>query len=122
MKISCMAEWGIKLWKPMQGRVLRVLEQVDPEPGSNLILHIDSRLQQVGEKAMAGRRGAVAAIEPSTGRILAMVSTPSFNPNLFVTGIDYKKATPELRDSPDIPLYNRAIRGSYLLDQPSNQW
>lgn len=95
-----------------RGRVLRVLERVDPEPGSNLILHIDSRLQQVGEKAMAGRRGAVVAIEPSTGGILAMVSTPSFNPNLFVTGIDYKSYS-ELRDSPDIPLYNRAIRGSY---------
>ncbi len=95
-----------------RGRVLRVLERVDPEPGGNIVLHVDHRLQQVGERALAGKRGAVVAIEPSTGGVLALVSTPSFNPNLFVTGIDYKSYA-ALRDSPDIPLYNRAIRGSY---------
>ncbi|PID44642.1 MAG: penicillin-binding protein 2 [Proteobacteria bacterium] len=95
-----------------RGRVLRVLERLDPVPGADIVLHVDSRLQKAGEEALAGRRGAVVAIEPETGGVIALVSTPSFNPNLFVTGIDAKSYS-ELRDSPDIPLFNRAIRGGY---------
>lgn len=95
-----------------RGRVLRVLERIPPETGKNISLHIDSRLQKMTENALAGYRAAAVVIDVKTGGILAMVSTPSYDPNLFVTGID--QATYEaLRDSPDIPLYNRAIRGRY---------
>lgn len=95
-----------------RGRVLRVLERSAPAPGNDLHLFLDSRLQAVAEQALGDRRGAVVAIDPQTGGILAMVSTPSFNPNLFVTGIDVKSYA-ALRDSPDLPLFNRAIRGQY---------
>ncbi len=94
------------------GRILRVLDRVPSTPGRDIKLNIDVRLQQVAIDAMAGRRGAVVAIEPSTGGILALVSTPSFDPNLFVTGIDYKSYA-ALRDSLDIPLFNRALKGQY---------
>lgn len=95
-----------------RGRVLRVLDQVPSTPGRDIKLNIDARLQQVAIDAMAGRRGAVVAIEPATGGILALVSTPSFDPNLFVTGIDHKSYS-ALRDSLDIPLFNRALKGQY---------
>ena len=95
-----------------RGRVLRVLDQEPSTPGRDIKLNIDVRLQQVAIDAMAGRRGAVVAIEPSTGGILALVSTPSFDPNLFVTGIDHKSYA-ALRDSLDIPLFNRALKGQY---------
>lgn len=95
-----------------RGRVLRVLNRRDPVPGANIVLSLDLELQQAAEKALAGRRGAVVALQPSTGEVLAMVSQPSFNPNLFVTGISYKDYG-ELRDSPDRPLYNRVLRGRY---------
>ncbi|AZZ90533.1 penicillin-binding protein 2 [Hahella sp. KA22] len=95
-----------------RGRVLRVLDRVAPTPGADISLYLDVNLQRAAIEALDGRRGAVVAIEPSTGGILALVSTPSFDPNLFVTGIDsatYKA----LQDSPDIPLFNRALRGQY---------
>jgi len=95
-----------------RGRVLRVLERIPPEAGRNISLHIDSRLQKVTERVLEGYRAAVVAIDVKTGGILAMVSTPSYDPNLFVTGID-QASYEALRDSPDIPLYNRAIRGRY---------
>jgi len=93
-------------------RVLRVLERTSPVPGLDLTLHLDSRLQRKAVELLGGRRGAVVAIEPDTGGILALVSTPSFDPNAFVTGIDYKSYG-ELRDSLDLPLFNRAIKGQY---------
>ncbi len=93
-------------------RVLRVLERQDPVPGANLTLHMDSRLQMKASELLGERRGAVVAIEPSSGGILAMVSTPSFNPNLFVTGIDHESYA-ALRDSLDLPLFNRALKGQY---------
>lgn len=95
-----------------RGRVLRVLKRTDPIPGKDLILSLDVRLQEAAEKALAGRRGAVVAIQPQTGEVLAMVSQPSFDPNPFVTGIGFK-AYAELRDSIDRPLYNRVLRGLY---------
>ncbi|UZE95522.1 penicillin-binding protein 2 [Alkalimarinus alittae] len=95
-----------------RGRVLRVLDQVPPLPGRDITLSIDLRLQQVVAEAMGDYRGAVVAIEPATGDILALVSTPSFDPNLFVTGIDHKSYA-ALRDSLDIPLFNRALKGQY---------
>ncbi|WP_068830362.1 penicillin-binding protein 2 [Pseudomonas sp. BMS12] len=95
-----------------RGRVLRVLKRTDPVPGTDLTLTLDIQLQQAAERALAGRRGAVVAIEPSSGEVLAMVSQPSFDPNPFVTGIGFK-AYAELRDSIDRPLFNRVLRGLY---------
>ncbi|SDU18688.1 penicillin-binding protein 2 [Halopseudomonas salegens] len=95
-----------------RGRVLRVLKRTDPQPGRDLTLHLDARLQQIAQEALAGRRGAVVAIEPDTGGVLAFVSQPSFNPNLFVTGISHADYA-ALRDSLDRPLFNRVLRGQY---------
>lgn len=95
-----------------RGRVLRVLNRTDPLPGRDVVLTLDVHLQEVAEKALGGRRGAVVAIQPQTGEVLAMVSQPSFDPNPFVTGISFK-AYAELRDSIDRPLYNRVLRGLY---------
>lgn len=95
-----------------RGRVLRVLNRTDPLPGRDVMLTLDVHLQEVAEQALGGRRGAVVAIQPQTGEVLAMVSQPSFDPNPFVTGISFK-AYAELRDSIDRPLYNRVLRGLY---------
>ncbi|MGY8832716.1 MAG: penicillin-binding protein 2, partial [Pseudomonadales bacterium] len=95
-----------------RGRVLRVLKRTDPLPGKDIVLSLDIRLQEAAEKALAGRRGAIVAIQPQTGEVLAMVSQPSFDPNPFVTGIGFK-AYADLRDSIDRPLYNRVLRGLY---------
>ncbi|AOS97136.1 Stage V sporulation protein D [Microbulbifer aggregans] len=95
-----------------RGRVLRVLERHDPEPGSELTLHMDARLQQVATEALGENRGSVVAIDVKTGGVLAFVSKPSFDPNLFVTGISFKDYK-ALRDSIDVPLFNRAIQGQY---------
>lgn len=95
-----------------RGRVLRVLKRNEAQSGKDIYLTLDYELQQVAKKALAGRRGAVVALVPDTGEILAMVSEPSFDPNLFVTGISFK-AYGELRDSIDQPLFNRVLRGLY---------
>lgn len=95
-----------------RGRVLRVLRRTDPKAGRDIVLHLDLALQEAAEAALGGRRGAVIAIEPASGGVLAMVSQPSFDPNPFVTGIGFK-AYAELRDSIDRPLYNRVLRGLY---------
>ena len=95
-----------------RGRVLRVLERQDPEPGADLTLHLDSHVQQVAHEAMGNERGAVIAIDTRSGGVLAMVSTPSFDANLFVDGISSKNYS-ALRDSPDLPLFNRALQGQY---------
>lgn len=95
-----------------RGRVLRVLKRTDPIPGRDLTLTLDLDLQEAAEAALGGRRGAVVALQPHTGEVLAMVSQPSFNPNLFVTGIGFK-AYAQLRDSIDRPLFNRVLRGLY---------
>lgn len=95
-----------------RGRVMRVLEEKESQPGQHLQLNLDIRLQQVAHAAMGDRRGAVVAIEPATGAILAQVSTPSFDANQFVTGIDHESYG-LLRDSLDVPLFNRATRGQY---------
>lgn len=94
------------------GRVLRVLERFDPNPGADLTLHLDIELQRTAFEALQGLRGAVVAIDPQTGGLLALVSTPGFDANLFVNGIstvDYSA----LRDSPNVPLFNRAVQGQY---------
>jgi penicillin-binding protein 2 len=83
-----------------------------PTPGSNIYLSIDLDLQRLASKALAGRRGALVALDPWTGEILALVSTPSFDPNLFAVGMTTSQYR-ELQDNPDRPLFNRALRGAY---------
>ncbi|WP_296246745.1 penicillin-binding protein 2 [Pseudomonas sp. UBA4194] len=95
-----------------RGRVLRVLKRTDPKPGKDIVLSLDIKLQEAAEAALAGRRGAIVAMDPNTGEVLAMVSQPSFDPNLFVTGIGFQ-AYADLRDSIDRPLFNRVLRGLY---------
>jgi len=95
-----------------RGRVMKVLDAVPPIPGKNLTLYVDIGLQRAASEALGNRRGAVVAIDPKTGGILALVSNPSYDPNLFVTGIDYQSYA-ELRDSRDVPLFNRALQGQY---------
>lgn len=94
------------------GQPIRVLNRIKPIPGKNLYLTIDSNLQAAAEQALGGNRGAIVAIQPATGQILALVSEPTYDPNIFVDGIsteDYET----LQKSPDRPLYNRALRGLY---------
>jgi penicillin-binding protein 2 len=95
-----------------QGRILRVLAKTPPEPGRDIYLTIDAALQRTAAELLKGQRGAVVAIDPQTGAVLAFVSSPSFDPNLFVNGIGAKSYA-ELRDSPDRPLFNRALQGQY---------
>jgi penicillin-binding protein 2 len=95
-----------------QGRVMRVLNHHDPVAGKNIVLSLDIKLQEAAEHALGDRRGAVVCLDPETGEVLAMVSKPSFDPNLFVTGISFKQYA-ALRDSIDRPLFNRVLRGLY---------
>ncbi|HLX03574.1 MAG TPA: penicillin-binding protein 2 [Trinickia sp.] len=94
------------------GRPVRTLSRTQATPGNNLVLSIDIGLQQVAEQAFAGKRGALVAIEPSTGDVLAFVSSPSFDPNSFVDGID-QQTWDDLNNSPDHPLLNRPLHGTY---------
>jgi penicillin-binding protein 2 len=94
------------------GRAVRTLKRTPAQPGNNLTLSIDIELQRVVEQAFGNRRGALIAIEPATGDVLAFVSMPNFDPNLFVDGIDPKNWD-ELNNDPDKPLLNRALRGTY---------
>ena len=95
-----------------RGRVLRVLNRVEPVSGHDIYLTLDNKLQEAAEIALDGRRGAIVALDPNNGEVLAMVSQPSFDPNPFVTGISFK-AYGLLRDSLDQPLFNRVLRGLY---------
>ncbi|OFZ90396.1 MAG: penicillin-binding protein 2 [Betaproteobacteria bacterium RIFCSPLOWO2_12_FULL_62_58] len=94
------------------GRAVRTLLRTPPVSGSNLVLKLDARLQEVIYRAFGDRRGAVVAIEPGTGGVLAFVSKPGFDPNLFVDGIDPQNWN-ELNNSPDRPMVNRALAGTY---------
>lgn len=94
------------------GRAVRTMARTAPVAGNNLTLTVDAKLQEIAEKAFGDRRGALVAIEPATGGILAMASVPNYDPNLFVDGI----TTPdwdELNNSPDKPMVNRAVNGAY---------
>ncbi|MBT7175952.1 MAG: penicillin-binding protein 2, partial [Gammaproteobacteria bacterium] len=95
-----------------RGEVMKILKSNLPSRGKDLILHVDSSLQAAASAALGDRRGTVVAIEPKTGGILALVSKPGYDPNLFVTGIDHKTYA-ALRDSRDVPLFNRAVQGQY---------
>ena len=94
------------------GRGIRTLSRTASQPGNNLSLTLDVRLQEVAERAFGARRGALVAIEPGTGGVLAFVSMPGYDPNLFVDGID-PSSWEVLNNSPDLPLNNRAIAGVY---------
>jgi penicillin-binding protein 2 len=94
------------------GRELQMVEEREPGPGTNLILTLDLGLQQMVEEEMAGQSGAVIAMDPRNGEILAMVSKPSYDPNLFVTGISPANWMHLLKD-PRKPLQNRAIQAQY---------
>ncbi len=94
------------------GRAVRTLSRTPASPGNNLILSIDIELQRVVEEAFGERRGAMVAIEPATGDVLAYVSMPTFDPNLFVEGID-AQSWEFLNTSLDRPLLNRPLSGSY---------
>jgi penicillin-binding protein 2 len=94
------------------GRAVRLLSRTAPVAGYNLYLHLDAKLQQVAESVFGDYRGALVALDPRNGGVLALVSKPGFDPNLFVDGID-GATWRELNDSPDRPLINRALRGIY---------
>ena len=94
------------------GQAVRHLSRLAPVAGSNLTLTLDVKLQEAAEKAFGDRRGALIAIEPSTGGILALVSTPTFDSNLFVDGIR-SEDWDLLNNSPDRPMINRALNGAY---------
>jgi penicillin-binding protein 2 len=95
-----------------QGRPLRVLDEQPPVPGADLVLSLDAGLQRVAEQALGEKNGAVVAIEPASGEVLALVSKPAYDPNLFVDGISYADYG-LLRDDPNRPLFNRALTGQY---------
>jgi len=94
------------------GHGVRTLSRTAPTAGNTLVLSVDMGLQEVVENAFGDRRGALVAIEPSTGGVLALVSKPGYDPNLFVDGIDPVNWD-ALNNSPDRPLNNRALNGVY---------
>jgi penicillin-binding protein 2 len=94
------------------GRVIRVLERTDPQPGEDLYLTLDLGLQSEATAALGTQRGAVVMLDVATGGVLALATAPSFDPNLFIGGIRagvYR----QLRNSPERPLFNRALQGQY---------
>jgi len=96
----------------VQGRVIQVLERKDPLHGDDLVLSLDMVVQQVAWDALGDRPGSVVAMNPNDGSVLAMVSKPAFDPNLFVHGIS-SKAYKAILDAPGRALFNRAIQGSF---------
>ena len=94
------------------GRIRQVLDISPPVAGQNITLHLDSRLQIAATAALGDRRGAIVAIDPRSGGLLAIVSNPGYDPNLFVTGISNENYQ-ALAGSRDTPLFNRAINGQY---------
>jgi len=94
------------------GRPVRTLARTDPQPGADLILSLDAGLQRVAEEQFAGRRGALVALDPRNGEVLALVSAPGFDPNLFIDGIDVESWN-QLNNSRDYPLINRPLYSTY---------
>ena len=94
------------------GRAVRTLSRSAPVSGNNLVLNLDAKLQEVVYRAFGDFRGALVAIEPATGGVVAFVSKPGFDPNLFVDGIDPQNWK-ELNESIDRPMVNRALAGTY---------
>lgn len=96
----------------VQGRVQQVLESKLPLAGKDIYLSLDMELQKVGQHVLGDYAGALVALDPKTGELLAMVSTPSYDPNLFVNGISVKDYA-KLRSGDYLPLFNRALKGRY---------
>jgi penicillin-binding protein 2 len=94
------------------GHAVRVLSSNPPIPGDNIVLSADIKMQEIAETAFGDRRGALVAINPKTGEVLSYVSQPTFDPNLFVDGIDSENWK-MLNESLDKPLINRPLRGVY---------
>lgn len=96
----------------VHGQIIRILKQTRPIAGRSIYLTIDSNLQKLAQQALGNQKGAIVALDPRNGEVLAFVSNPTFDPNLFVSGIrqhDYEI----LQNEPGDPLYNRALRGTY---------
>ena len=96
----------------VHGRVLRILHRQPPAPGQNIYLTVDMRLQKAAEQALGDYNGVIVAMDPRNGEILALVSLPGYDPNLFVNGIDVASYR-ALSTSVDRPLFNRAVQGTY---------
>lgn len=94
------------------GRAIRVLERIPSVAGKHVHLHLDARVQALAEQALGKFKGTVIALDPKTGGVLAFVSTPTYDPNPFVNGID-PASYAALRDNKDKPLLNRALNGQY---------
>ncbi len=94
------------------GHAVQNLARIPPVSGDNLVLYLDSTLQAIAEQAFGNYKGALVALDPKTGGILAFVSRPGFDPNMFVDGIDATDWN-SLNNSPDHPLIDRALRGAY---------
>jgi len=94
------------------GRKIAMVSRKDPMSGANICLTIDKRLQELAEKSLQGKHGAIVAINPLNGEVLALASSPSFNPNVFIRGLD-KKTWQDMVLSKEFPLQNRAISGQY---------
>ena len=94
------------------GRAVRMLSRTPPAAGNTLVLSIDAKLQEIAEQSFGNYRGALVAIDPGNGEVLAFVSKPGYDPSLFIDGID-TQSWDELNNSPDTPLNNRALRGQY---------
>jgi penicillin-binding protein 2 len=94
------------------GRAVRMLSRTPPSSGNTLVLSIDAKLQEIAEQSFGNYRGALVAIDPNNGEVLAFVSKPGYDPGLFIDGID-PQSWDELNNSPDVPLNNRALRGQY---------
>jgi len=94
------------------GRAVRMLSRIPPVPGKDLRLYLDRDLQEVAEHAFGDYLGGLVALDPNTGGVLALVSKPGFDPNLFVDGID-PETWKSLNESPERPMVNRVLRGIY---------
>src|SRR3989339_2273565 len=94
------------------GRAVRMMSRTPPSSGNTLVVSIDAKLQEIAEQAFDNYRGALVAIDPNNGEVLAFVSKPGYDPSLFIDGID-TQSWDELNNSPDTPLNNRALRGQY---------
>ena len=94
--------------KNARGQIMSVLDRTDPVPGQDIVLNLDSKIQKAAVEALGDYRGAVVAIDPETGGILALVSKPAYDPNLFVQGIS-RKDYASLNDPVNSPLFNRAL-------------
>ncbi|WP_266097311.1 penicillin-binding transpeptidase domain-containing protein [Candidatus Thiothrix anitrata] len=103
------------------GKQQALVDEKAPVGGQDLFLGLDINLQMTGERLLKNEKGAIVAIDPSNGEILALVSMPTFDPNLFINGITHKDYV-GLRDDPDRPLYNWRCRGFIRRVQPLSRW